>query len=147
MIHMSPTRITTGLYIGDIDDVRRGDTSDFDLVVGVCQDSAADNVGCEYIHYNMSDGDDQQGHNPGEYSYEMFTSAVETVLAARIRRETVLVHCHVGRSRSVAVVAAALAILEGETFDDALSIIHQNRYVQPTRTLVEDGRRFVEERS
>jgi predicted protein tyrosine phosphatase len=49
-------QIAAHLTIADIDSVRREDTSSFDAVVSVCQDTAEDNVGCDYEHYKLADG-------------------------------------------------------------------------------------------
>jgi protein-tyrosine phosphatase len=140
------TQITGGLYIGDIDDIREGDTREFDLIVGVCQDDCSDNVGCEYEHFNLADGPDQQGHVPGEYSYELLSEAIDAVIAARIRRQTVCVHCHAGRSRSATVVVAAMAVLDGMTWNESFNKARESRpIINPGPTLVEDGKRYIEE--
>lgn len=143
---MTATQITGGLYVADIQDIREGDTSNFDHVVGVCQDDCSDNVGCEYTHFNLADGDDQQGHVPGEYSYELLSEAIDAVIAARIRRQTVCVHCHAGQSRSATVAIAAMAVLDGMTWEDAFQHARSRRsIINPGRDLVEDGQRYVEE--
>jgi len=145
---MSPTQITGGLYIADIQDIREGSTDKFDLVVGVCQDDCSDNVGCEYTHFNLSDGPyDQQGHNPGEYSYELLSDAIDSVVGARIQRETVCVHCHAGQSRSATVVIAAMALLEGISWDEAFDIAKRKRgIINPGPELVSDAKAYLEER-
>lgn len=141
------TQITGGLYVADIQDIQRGDTSKFDRVVGVCQDDCSDNVGCEYEHFNLADGpEDIRGHNPGEYSYELLSDAIDSVIAARLRRETVCVHCHAGQSRSATVAIAALAVLEGMDWDEAFNHAREKRpIINPGPELVEDGKRYVEE--
>jgi len=145
---MTATQITGGLYVADIQDIREGDTSQFDHVVGVCQDDCSDNVGCEYTHFNLADGDDQQGHVPGEYSYELLSEAIDAVIAARIRRETVCVHCHAGQSRSATGAIAAMAVLDGMSWEDAFQHARERRsIINPGRDLVEDGQRYVEELS
>lgn len=141
------TQVYGGLYVGDIDDVQQGNTGQFDRVITVCQDNVGDNVGCAYEHFNLADGDDQQGHNPGEYSYELLADAIDSVVAARLRRETVLVHCHAGQSRSVTVCIAALCLVEGFDWNEAYNIVADVRpNLQPGRRLVTDGKRYVEER-
>lgn len=144
---MTATQLIGGLYIGDIQDVRQGDTSNFDRVVGVCQDDCSANVGGEYDHFNLSDGFDQQGHVPGEYSYELLSEAIDTVVKARIMRETVLVHCHAKRSRSVAVATAAMAIVEGLSWEESYEItLDAHSAANPTQKLVEDAKRYINER-
>jgi len=144
---MSPTQITGGLYIADIDDIREGDTSKFDYVVGVCQDDCSDNVSCKYTHFNLADGPNGiRGHNPGEYSYELLSDAIDEVIAARIRRETVCVHCHAGRSRSATVTIAALAVLDGITWGESYNRVREKRsIINPGPTLANHGKRYVRE--
>lgn len=142
---MTGSQIIGGLYIGDISDVTEGDTSKFDRVIGVCQTDASANVGCPYEHFGLADGE-PEGHDPGEFTYELFADAVNSVIAARIRRETVLVHCHRGVSRSASVCIAALAVLEGMSYDDAYSLVSDAKYIQPSRGLVEFAKEFIESR-
>lgn len=141
-----PVQITGGLYISDIDGVQHGDTSKFDRVISVCQDDCSDNVACEYEHFCLADGpDDSQGHVPGEYSYDLLTDAIDAVIASRLRRETVCVHCHAGVSRSAAVCIGALAIVEGMSFEEAKEKLHDTKYIQPTREMLEDVQEYIEE--
>jgi protein-tyrosine phosphatase len=144
---MTATQIIGGLYVGDIDDVREGDTSKFDRVVGVCQDDCSDNVGVPYEHFCLADSpDDVRGHNPGEFSHELVHDAIDSVVAARIQRETVLVHCHVGRSRSATVAIAAMSVVEGMTWDEAYNRAKEQRpLINPNKELVEAGRAYVED--
>lgn len=99
--------VADGLWIGDIQDAREGDTSRFNAVVTVCQDSVEDNIGCTYSYFNMSDGE-PSGYG-GECTYELFESAADTVYEHLTADDTVLVHCHHGVSRSTAISMAALA--------------------------------------
>lgn len=141
-----PSQITGGLYISDIEGVRQGDTSQFDRVISVCQDECSDNVACEYEHFCMADGPGgEQGHVPGEYSYDILTDAIDAVVAARIRRETVCVHCHAGVSRSAAVCIGALAIVEGLSYEEALSRVQDTKYIQPTREMLEHVQQYIGE--
>jgi len=142
-----PAQIIGGLYISDIRGVQQGDTSQFDRVISVCQDECSDNVACEYEHFCMADGPhDEQGHVPGEYSYEILTDAIDAVVRARIRRETVCVHCHAGVSRSAAVCIGALAIVEGMSYDEAHQRVSDTKYIQPTREMLEHVEQYISER-
>jgi len=141
-----PAQITGGLYISDIEGVQQGDTSQFDRVISVCQDECSDNVACEYEHFCMADGPGgEQGHVPGEYSYDILTDAIDAVVAARVRRETVCVHCHAGVSRSAAVCIGALAIVEGLSYEEALSRVQDTKYIQPTREMLEHVQQYIGE--
>jgi protein-tyrosine phosphatase len=136
MIRAGPVQVTGGMYLGDIDDVREGDTSQFDRVITVCQDSCADNVACEYEQHSLEDG---------ENKYQSVADAIDAVVAARIRRETVLVHCHAGVSRSPSVCIGALAVLNGLSFEEARSIVADAKYIQPSRELLDDVQQYIGE--
>ncbi len=137
-------RVAERLWVGDIEDARRRSSSVFDRVVTVCQDSVESNVGCRYDFFPLSDGD-AGGSSRGECSYELFREAVETVKKALLNGETVLVHCHVGQSRSVAVAAAALVAVEGVELDEALERIRSRRpMANPTREIGSLAKRYVQ---
>lgn len=143
---MSPSQISNNLYVGDIDDARNGDVSEFDAIVTVCQDGCSDNISedCEYSHFELRDGP-YDSYGRGEFSYDLFEDAVDTVLSHRIRRQKVLVHCHAGVSRSAAVTTAALAVLENLTWNEAFEKVENARpNVNPNGNLVEFGERYVE---
>jgi len=142
-----PKQIIGGLYISDIQGVCESDTSRFDRIISTCQDECSDNVACEYEHFCMADGPGgEEGHVPGEYSYEILTDAIDAVVAARVRRETVCVHCHAGVSRSAAVCIGALAIVEGMSYEDALARVQDTKYIQPTREMLEHVEQYISER-
>lgn len=142
---MSPTQLIGGLYIGDIQDVREGDTSKFDTVVGVCQDDCSENVGGDYEHFSLRDGP-YDSYGRGEFKYELLSDAIDAVLSARIRRDTVLIHCHAGQSRSATVAIAAMAVLEGMTWDDAYNhAVDKRPIINPNMRLVDWGKQYVEE--
>jgi len=64
---------------------------------------------------------------------ELYARAVRVVHRAVEKGETILVHCHAGRSRSVAVVARHLMEQEGVSRDEALQHIATKRdiYLSP----------------
>lgn len=140
-------RITGRLWIGDYADVTSTSLHPLGIsaVIGVCQDSAAVNIGSgiDYQHFALADGV-EMGHVPGDASFEAFDRAVEAVRSAMDRGETVLVHCHRGRSRSVSVAAAALAVRDGISWDTALARICAHRpEADPSPIPTEHGRRYV----
>ena len=138
--------IADGLWVSDIDSAREDDTSRFDRVVTVCQDMVRDNISERqaYEHYPLCDGPepeerwggsvsdssltrDQNGVK-GVASYELFLLAANSVYYAwRHRGETVLVHCHHGQSRSVAVVAAVVGRWRGYDAFEALDVVSASR--------------------
>lgn len=126
-------RITDSLWIGDILDAERGDTSMFDVVVTICQDSVADNVGCTYHQYPLSDGPpEENSKNPGVFEYDLFENAVDTIVEHLRRGDKVFVHCHAGKSRSVTACAAALATIDDISFENAIDRVRDSRRIDPT---------------
>lgn len=143
---MAPTQVYSNLYVGDIEDVREGDTSEFDRVVGVCQDDCSENVSAPYHHFNLADGPNDEQER-GEFSYELFSNAVDRVIAERIARQKVLVHCHAGVSRSVAVATATLAVLHGHDWDEAFGFVKDARPIaNPKPELISAGKRYINEK-
>lgn len=138
-----PEQVIGGLYISDIDGIREGDTSYCDRVIGVCEDDASDNVSCEYDHFPMSDGTNEDAR--GEYSYERLREAIDAAVAARIQRETVCVHCHAGISRSAAVCIAVLAVVGGMSYEDALKRVEETKYVNPNTELRQHVRKYIDD--
>jgi len=137
--------ITTQLWITDISGVREQDTSRFDRVITVCQDEVSDNVGCEYEHFNMADGPHNTGYG-GEFSYDLFADAADAVYDALAGGETVLVHCHVGQNRSVAVSAAALVRFNSLSHIEALTLIQESRPIaNPTETFRDHLQQYASE--
>lgn len=134
------------IWIADIQSAREGSTGRFETIVTTCQDEISDNVSddTEYHHFCMSDGE-IEGYG-GDSSYEMFEEAVDTVLDAE---RPVLVHCHMGQSRSGGVVTATLATENGVSFYDMLSTLidmrPQLRHMDTN--LREHGEQYVEEHS
>lgn len=136
--------ITDQIWISDIQGVRQGNTQRFDSVIGVCQDDCGANVGGEYYHFNMADGV-QEGHVPGNNSYVLFEEAVERLVERVQDGDTVLVHCHAGRSRSASVIISALAYLEGWTYDESRNYVSARRNIRPDETLVSHTKRYISE--
>ncbi len=137
--------ITDQLWISDISSVRESDTSRFDHVITVCQDSVEDNIACEYDQFNIADGPLSQDYYGGDLSYSSFENAAETLHEALENDKTVLIHCHAGQSRSVAVAAAALARQQGCRFSEALAQIEDARPIaNPLETHREHAKRYVD---
>jgi hypothetical protein len=60
---------------------------------------------------------------------KLYKMAVNTIRSALEAKEHILVHCHAGRSRSVAVVARYLMEFEGLNRDQAIRIIADKREI------------------
>ena len=141
--------VYTNIWVSDIRDAQTHPKDDFDRIITVCQDPIEDNVsdGCAYEWYNMSDGEAEYG---GDDSQELFDDAVRSVLASFMCRETILVHCHAGQSRSVSVVAAAITVIEhnhhldNKNLDEMLNLVQSRRGdVQTNPLMVEKAESFV----
>lgn len=140
-------RITDQLWMGDIQDVRTRSLTNIgiDHVITVCQDSVADNVGCDYDHFNMSDGP-EEGIVGGDSSFELFEAAVDETVDALDAGDTLLVHCHAGRSRSAMVCTSALAARQELSFEDATELIHDTgRFISPCPGVADHARRYIDE--
>lgn len=140
-------QITSQLYVTDILTVQQRALPRITHVVTVCQDSVGDNVSCAYDHFCMSDGP-VEGYVPGDDSYGMFEDACECVIESLRANNTVLVHCHAGRSRSVAVCTAALAVTENLSYGEAFTWVKEARPIaNPHPVLKEYAETFVQTHS
>jgi len=140
----SQTEVHPQLYIGNIAAARQLDKSRFDTIVTTCQDNIREHVSDEhtYHYFNMSDGEPSKWG--GECNYDIVANAADTVLSALERNETVLVHCHHARSRSVTVATAALAVYEDTGFVTMFERIEEKRpQVGPNERLIVYGIAYV----
>lgn len=140
-------QITDNLWIGDIEDVRSGDTSRFDVIVSVCQDHARDNVSDEtpYFHFKLADSPETAGKYGGECNYDIFSGAADCVRYQLEKERTVLVHCHVGQNRSAAICAAALGVYGSMTYDEALAYVEAaSRLVDPEQQMEFYARTYIQ---
>lgn len=113
-------QITQHLWLGDIQDARTLplDRYGIERVITVCQDSVEDNVSCSYEQFSFQDG---------SHDYETFKAATDAVVDTLERKETTLVHCHAGQSRSVMACTAAIAVHNDISYDDAYWIVKKAR--------------------
>jgi len=63
----------------------------------------------------------------GENPDYLFAAAVHQLTALQARHDRVLVHCHAGRSRSIAVVAAYLLHVQPLSPGEALALVSRKR--------------------
>lgn len=120
-------KILSNLYIGDATDGQRHG-GDFDRVVSLAALTDATTHG-----HALRDG---------EHPYEDFVSAVESVRDGLSGDETVLVHCHAGMSRSVAVTIAAYVCEEDVSFEDAYESCRCG-FTNPAPELIESAHRYI----
>jgi protein-tyrosine phosphatase len=131
------------LHITDIEEAQTMDKSRFDVVITVCQDSIEDNVSDEqeYCYFNMSDGETGYG---GRSDYDLFEEAATELYQALSADKCVLIHCHMGRSRSVSVATAAVARILEQTRAETYSIVRYYRpQAHPNQLLYDYVRRYI----
>lgn len=136
------------VYISDIDTARTYGMNSFDSVVTVCQDSIGDHIptGVSYHFFNMSDG--PKNSYGGRSDYELFQRAAETVLVEIEAGKSVLIHCHMGQSRSVATTIAALGVHTESNYHEVYSNVKSQRpQINPDMLLKEHAIQFIEERT
>lgn len=135
-------KVTQQIWLTDISNVMTEDVGHVDLVLTVCEDNIGDLVSCDYKHFGLPSA---SGGLRGDFpSDEDFTQAADTLYEALSDGKTVLVHCHSGTSRSVAVSAAALARYEQTDFEDALETIEEVRPAADPSELYRDyGQQYV----
>jgi atypical dual specificity phosphatase len=109
--------IRDNLYIGDKQEAGQRNRLDLNQIVHVvtlCDEHT------EYttIHHPIVDGANEQAE---------FNRAVKIVLEAMKQDQNVLVHCASGMSRSVTVVATAIADVEGSSFTEGLELVAEHR--------------------
>lgn len=140
-------KITENLWISDIESTQTQDTSRFDCIISVCQDSVQDNVSCINPQFNLSDGQNSSGER-GMFTYELFEEACSEVLQRMKNGEIVLVHCHAGVSRSSSVCIAVLGVLNNTNWTYARSIVEDARpIINPNPDLIPFIKRYIEENS
>lgn len=139
-----PVKIIDQLYLSDISVARETSKDKFDVIVTVCQDSIEDNVGCRYRQFNMSDGDRRTKSYGGSSDYSVFEDACDFVLSQLRNNNTILIHCHMGQSRSVAVTIACVAVYNNITFHEAKSLVREKRQtIRPHKTLLDHAKKYI----
>lgn len=135
-------RIRDNLWVTDISTIRT-EGVDADTVVTVCQDEVSDNVGCDYEHFNMADGE-AEGYG-GECSYRIFREAATRVVRSVENGNKTVVHCHMGQSRAPSVATAAVGVLDDKRFDVAYATVEDGRpQTGPNMTLLDFAKEYIE---
>jgi len=138
--------VCTQLTIASIDDVENNPTGKYDAVLSVCQDKCEDNVSDDvaYEQYPLADGCDSEYNWGGEYSFAMFEKAVKQLVQALYDDKRTLIHCHVGRNRSVSVSIAALAVWRDRTVSHAYTtVMREQEKAPPDQELLAFARQAV----
>jgi len=115
--------LSRGLWVSDIDTLAENSIpDDVNTIISVCQDTCRDNITDDVSYEQVQLADDQQSAQRwgGQANYKTFEKAVDAVLNA-LNDGDVLVHCHRGRNRSIAVCATTLAMKYNTDFDSVLT--------------------------
>jgi atypical dual specificity phosphatase len=86
----------------------------------------------DVVRHPMMDGPRNEG--------KIFRRAVESVTELLRDGESVLVHCAAGKSRSVTVTAAALSIVEKNSFEESLDAVRRCRDTNAHPALIKRGK-------
>lgn len=126
------------LWVSDVNSVETTDVESLgiDHVIGMCSHNMAEHVPL-YDHFPINDG---------LHDYDIFEQAVDKSMELLEQGETLLVHCHVGRSRSVGVCICALVLHYGMTRDDAYDLIDETRRSGPgiNEEIIKSVNRYLE---
>lgn len=132
-------RISDRIYLGDSYDARTRDILDeskITAILNVAGDLLQDSLGRTYVHAPLIDG-------PGNENHHMASAISEL---ARLYKEghTILIHCHMGVSRSPTVLAAFIAINDQIDFGTALDYIKKVRpIVHPHISLMKMAKEII----
>jgi len=132
------THITDGIHVGQIEAVAESPT-DYGAILSVCQDTRYENVpdGVRYWHTSMADDLESQRNWGGSCDYSSFAEAVEKLASLHKHHDSVLVHCHKGRNRSVAVTAAYIATqMPSLSSRGAIQLIQDKRPIADPNSLM-----------
>lgn len=137
---MVNTIIKDRLYLGDVQDAQHlSDYNiDFERVISVGDNIAQPSTD---DHFPMPDGG--WGFDPEEH-YSVFKEAVNTLRSALVSGERVFVHCRAGQSRSATVCIAAIATLDGTSYEEAYEEVREGRpIINPSVELEECAKKYI----
>ncbi|USZ69084.1 dual specificity protein phosphatase family protein [Halorussus salilacus] len=117
-------QIAPGLFVGSIEAAADADRQEAAGITTVCKLTHALPTGGYPDDVSLVDAPMMDGPRNDPAA---FRRAVEAVVAALDARETVLVHCSRGSSRSPAVAAAALAVRRDCSVETALAEVQKSR--------------------
>jgi protein-tyrosine phosphatase len=134
------------LYISGIRAACEEEKSHIDRVITVCQDEIEDNISQqqEYDYFCMADGP-HNGYG-GDHSYKTFRRAATVLFRALHQGESVLIHCHMGQSRSVSVAIAAIGRLLDIPRHEAYDLVKRYRpQAHPDKLLMGHASTYIEQ--
>jgi protein-tyrosine phosphatase len=129
-------KVDEHLWVGNSRDGRTPH-GNIDAILNVATDLDYSPPAGIYLKIGLVDG-------PGN-KQEKFNLAVKTLTSLMEKGLNVLIHCHEGKSRSVAVAAAHLAKKEGSHLGDALTTIKKVRPVaDPCDALLSLAQKYLD---
>jgi len=111
------------LHLGSRSDMIEASHDQYDTIITVDIEPIEPQGTLAYHWINMSDAGTTKR---GSYDYSVFAYAADTLVSALRYGHDVAIHCFVGRSRSVGVAVAAVAVIDDVSFQAALD--HVTRY-------------------
>jgi len=129
-------KIESGVYIGDIQDGKTVNKSERDIaVITLCRVLDESDSLTEENYIPLNDG---------ENSNEKFEKAVQLTISKMQTETPVLVHCNMGISRSATILATAISVIYGKSFESALGNIRDVRpNVNPKPELREQAVKYL----
>jgi protein-tyrosine phosphatase len=149
-------KIFDNLWLGDIQDARLADLTQFNTIITVCptkdQLKPQLNPDCSHLQFPLCDGEPPEGLSESDiwpdckWEYQMFKTAVDKVVNSLNTNKTTFVHCNAGQSRSVGVCAAALSTYMDIPLTDAIDEIGNSRTnINPSPDVIEFAERYSTE--
>jgi protein-tyrosine phosphatase len=119
-----PISCDGSLHIGARADMIDASHDNYDTIITVDIEPIEQQGNLAYHWINMSDAGTTKR---GSYNAEVFAYAADTLVSALRYGHDVAIHCFVGRSRSVGVAIAAVAVIEDIPFQEALDHVTSHR--------------------
>lgn len=122
------------IRIGGFAERNESDLTQFDCVINVSQKEFSPHD----MYYPLSD-------IPNTNTQQEFAEAVSNTVQAIQNNSEIFIHCAKGQSRSVIVLATALAELCNETYKSAIEYLQQNysQRIYPTDSLVVKSKKYL----
>jgi protein-tyrosine phosphatase len=120
-------QITEDLYLTDFSSAQSANPTSLDHIISVCQISIAP-VDCQYDHFPLADGP-HDTYRDGTCSYDLFETAADCLLTSLKGGNKTLIHCFEGKSRSIAVSAAALNVFRQTSYGTEIDRLSSKRSV------------------
>ena len=125
------------LQLGSRSDMIDASHTQYDTIITVDIEPIEPQGTLAYHWINMSDAGTTKR---GSYDYSVFAYAADTLVSALQHGHDVAIHCFVGRSRSVGVTIAAVAVINDVSFQAALDhVTHHRPEANPKQRILNDA--------